>query len=754
MSVFVFSGFRLDTVKSELSRDGELQKVEPQTIAILEYLVERAGQLVTKEELIDKIWNGRIIDRSVLDNRIRSVRQAIGDTGKAQAFVKTYPNRGYKFIAPVESMTSSSMEAFVENAPANQSFRTRQRPKTAHLMLLGLGTIALMAIAASLISILGSSEASRSLSAANTQEAVNAATLTPPESIRPIVQIYPIELGLNLSPENAAAARNFSLRTVAYLSAVPGFEVISMDAAQASETNSSAQTFEGREAYRLRTIMGMGQSAPELNVTLQNVEGEVVVWSKRYELENTISAQDGWEELIARNIALAAANKLGLSTSVVQQQTVNFDIAADYQKASRLMRKLDPESIEGARALLNGIIEREPDYLPAYAGLYDLAYTELNFTDSDLDEMYVRMEDVAEQMRAIAPEAPETLTVNALDSGFDLSELTQASQTPLDLLLRAVAEAPGYFRAHEELAHIYHGLDETEQALTHYNEALRLFPNCPIILADKSGAQMCHGDILQAMATARLNVRRNPTNLVSRIQLLDFAMETGDYDSFKDDFVTMMAGENVGYQENLMAMDWHVMIGDYDTALQYAMDPNEQAYVHALRGDRQAATQAASEMAGFYASARAMYMLGDDSLITSLLETEFEQGTGVHTEGHKISLCHAYNAAYLAYVAKSRFPEASAALMANLQNYFDNVELQSFKHFGQYLALAGMNAMNGDADGAIEVISKANDEGFVFLGTLQDPIFDSLRASEAFEHELQRMRARAAELREQVVLSP
>lgn len=97
-----FSTFELDTEKHEFRADGELFALEPQVFDVLRHLVENHDRMVGRDELIDAVWDGRIVSEATISARINAVRRALGDSGKAQDFVKTIPRRGFRFVASVE----------------------------------------------------------------------------------------------------------------------------------------------------------------------------------------------------------------------------------------------------------------------------------------------------------------------------------------------------------------------------------------------------------------------------------------------------------------------------------------------------------------------------------------------------------------------------------------------------------------------------------------------------------------------------
>ena len=101
---YEFGTFILDDERFELSREGETVPVEPQVFDVLSHLLRNRDRVVTRDELIETIWNGRFISDAALSSRIHDVRAAVGDTGKAQGIIKTIHGRGFRFVSPVSSV--------------------------------------------------------------------------------------------------------------------------------------------------------------------------------------------------------------------------------------------------------------------------------------------------------------------------------------------------------------------------------------------------------------------------------------------------------------------------------------------------------------------------------------------------------------------------------------------------------------------------------------------------------------------------
>jgi TolB-like protein len=108
----------LDTSRQELCCGGEGVPIEPQVFNLLQYLVENRDRVVSKDDLFDKIWEGRIVSESTLTSRINAVRKAVGDSGKDQRLVRTIARKGFRFVGDVRV---SQPETRLEEGPANLS---------------------------------------------------------------------------------------------------------------------------------------------------------------------------------------------------------------------------------------------------------------------------------------------------------------------------------------------------------------------------------------------------------------------------------------------------------------------------------------------------------------------------------------------------------------------------------------------------------------------------------------------------------
>ena len=97
-----FEDYVLDPDRRELRREGRLLPIEPKVFDLLVHLISNRDRVVSKDNLIATIWDGRIVSESALTTCINAARTAIGDSGEVQRLIKTLPRKGIRFVGKVE----------------------------------------------------------------------------------------------------------------------------------------------------------------------------------------------------------------------------------------------------------------------------------------------------------------------------------------------------------------------------------------------------------------------------------------------------------------------------------------------------------------------------------------------------------------------------------------------------------------------------------------------------------------------------
>ncbi len=119
-----FEQCELDSGRFELRRNGETVPVEPQVLSLLLLLASNPDRLVSKDELIERIWDGRIVSESAVAARVKSARRAIGDDGQQQRLIRTIHGRGFRFVGAIEFQRSGPI---MGSAPMPEPPQTASR---------------------------------------------------------------------------------------------------------------------------------------------------------------------------------------------------------------------------------------------------------------------------------------------------------------------------------------------------------------------------------------------------------------------------------------------------------------------------------------------------------------------------------------------------------------------------------------------------------------------------------------------------
>jgi TolB-like protein/Tfp pilus assembly protein PilF len=314
--IYRFDKCKLDTERLELRRDGELQAVEPQVFSLLVHLIENHEHVVSKDDLIDAVWDGRIVSDATLSSRISAARTAVGDTGKDQAVIKTMPRRGFRFVGQIES----------GEGPATN----------------------------------GSGDAT----------AAGTAPLSPPDD-RPSVAVLPFA---NRSGDTADDffADGIAEDITTELSRFSSLFVVSRMSAFDYRGNSVSESQIGSDLGVAYVLNGSVQRSGErlrVSVALTDTRTENQVWAERYDraVRDIFDVQDEISETVASTL-VGRLQKLG--TARVQAKKSDNLSAYEY-----LLRGLDlhksgtitPERAQLAYAAFTDATEEDPGFARAHA---------------------------------------------------------------------------------------------------------------------------------------------------------------------------------------------------------------------------------------------------------------------------------------------------------------------------------------------------------------------------------------------------
>ena len=116
---YLFDEYAFDTDRRELHRGADVVSIAPQVFDLLDYLIRNRERVVSKDDLIKAIWDGRIVSDAALTTRVNVARSAIGDSGEEQRLIKTLPRKGFRFVGTVREAERAPSVA-VTDIPAEQ----------------------------------------------------------------------------------------------------------------------------------------------------------------------------------------------------------------------------------------------------------------------------------------------------------------------------------------------------------------------------------------------------------------------------------------------------------------------------------------------------------------------------------------------------------------------------------------------------------------------------------------------------------
>lgn len=130
--IYRFEDFELDPARFELRRASVSQPIEPQVLSLLLLLASNPDRLVSKDEIIERIWNNRIVSEATLAARVKLARKALDDDGARQRLVRTVHGRGFRFVGDVSFVRQPSLHRAGTGAPPHSAGRSRPGRQAFH----------------------------------------------------------------------------------------------------------------------------------------------------------------------------------------------------------------------------------------------------------------------------------------------------------------------------------------------------------------------------------------------------------------------------------------------------------------------------------------------------------------------------------------------------------------------------------------------------------------------------------------------
>ncbi|HEX6878971.1 MAG TPA: winged helix-turn-helix domain-containing protein [Terriglobales bacterium] len=513
---FRFGDFELDVGAYCVRHDGRRLKLGKQPMDLLILLVERRGQLVSRNEIIERLWGKDVfVDvETGINTAISKIRQALRDSADTPAFVETVPGKGYRFIAAVELVpaaaqsavtASRSMEASEEaglvESPASptssQTATSGSEPRSGlrnRVMLAGLLVLLAAAIVAGL-------QAWRRSSA--------------PAS-RATIAVLPFE-NLGKDPELQYLADGFTAETGASLAQIDPDHLSVRGRTTRYRGTTKTVSEIGRELsvdYLVESSIRAEGTRIRVTTTLIRVGDQEHIWSQSYERE--LKGLLGLEQELSRAIAHQIRFRLaGNSSGFGRRQTENAEAFDEYLRARYLGSRRTPEANMLAVQHYKRAIALDENYALAWAALA-MTYggSPIN---SDADPLQVLPQ--VREASANAVRANASLPETQLAAGYVNWMLVWDWKTSETAFRQAVNLDPSNAAAHRLLGHALSQMGRSKEAEPEMRRARELDPLDGLNHALSAQTALQARDYVEATRHARQAIMLDSTLWIGYLQL-------------------------------------------------------------------------------------------------------------------------------------------------------------------------------------------------------------------------------------------
>ncbi len=454
-----FGVYEFNVVTRELRKHGMRVRLEGQPLIILEMLLERPGELVTREELRNKLWPGEtFVDfEHSLNAGVKRLRAVLGDSAEQPRYIETQARRGYRFIAPLARVGAVAEE--LANVPP-ASVERGQAGLTAWSWWL-IATIALC-----VVGLLGW----------GWQGWPNRSRAAPVPAIRSVA-VLPLE-NLSGDPSQEYFADGMTEEVIGRLSMIRGLRVISRTSVmQFRNTRPSAQ-----EIAKMLNVDGIVEGSVmregdhvRVHAQLINAATDQHIWSESYdrELRDTLALESEVAQVIARKVEVTITGQEHVRLAGARE--VSPDVYESYLKGRGAVdRDNSRAEIEKSVTYFEEAIKKDPTFAPAYTGLAT-AYDKLG-----------------------------RVFIGALPPGVAHQKVIGAARKALEL-------DPNIAEAHAQLAFLYMQRWQWRDAEAEYRRALELNPNdAAAYRGFGAGWLMLQGRMDEALAMSQRALELDP----------------------------------------------------------------------------------------------------------------------------------------------------------------------------------------------------------------------------------------------------
>jgi DNA-binding winged helix-turn-helix (wHTH) protein/TolB-like protein len=472
--IYEFEEFRLEAKSHRLFRraGGELVPLTPKAVDLLLFFVRNAGRVLSKDELLDAVWENSFVEEANISQTIFVLRKTLGENTKEPRFILTVPNRGYQFIAPVreidpqdsileESFLAEEISPEIENpTPTTQNRKSKiENQKSAFF-----AAAAVLIIAA--IGVYWFYPAAK------------------PVSVREIktIAILPFEdlsteqtdkyLGVGLADALANKFGGLKQITVRPTRAVLKYAENREDAGKIGRELQVDAVLDGR-------IQRVGEQI-RVSVQLIRTSDNATLWTEKFDdrFTNFFAVQDSISQRVLQSLAVRLDEK---EREIFNRRgTQNAAAYQDYLRGQFFWNKRTADNLQKAIEHFEASIAKDSNFALAYTGLSNSYQLLAEYGAAAPHDVFPKARAAARRALEIDERSAEAHTALAYTQAFYDWDWTGAEQS----FQRALELNPNYATAHQWFAEYLVVTGRFDEARRHLERALEIEPVSPIILAD------------------------------------------------------------------------------------------------------------------------------------------------------------------------------------------------------------------------------------------------------------------------------
>jgi TolB-like protein/DNA-binding winged helix-turn-helix (wHTH) protein/Tfp pilus assembly protein PilF len=492
--LYAFGPFRLDPAQRLLFRDEDVVSLTPKAIDTLLVLVENRGQLLTKDELLERVWPGTFVEEVTLAKNVSTLRKALGEAPGGGEYIETHSKRGYRFVAEVREVEEASEPLGVSPAASPSAPEALPQARGG-----GWKRSAAVLVGVLLVVAVVLWYRSRSVAA--------------PPNGKIMLVVLPFE-NLSGDPAQEYFSNGLTEEMITQLGRLePGrLGVIARTSAmQYKGAHKDARQI-GSELgvdYLLEGSVRREGNRVRISAQLIQVRDQSHTWAEDYDrdLRDILALQSEVAGAIAQQIRLKLTPEQ--HARLQNARAVNAEAYENYLKGRFFWNKRTVEGHGKAIEYFQKAVALDPNYAQAYAGLAD-AYALLGSWPNPI----MPRSDAMSQARAAAQKAlslDDSLSDAHASLGFVKMHYDWDFAGAEKEFQRAIALNPGYATAHHWYAYDLVALARLDDALAEIRRAQQADPLSVIISRDVGEILEFAGRDDEAIAQCRKTLEMDPT---------------------------------------------------------------------------------------------------------------------------------------------------------------------------------------------------------------------------------------------------